>query len=88
MLTVSPTIGRARTSVHVMARRFKKNPPRLTRIFYLIMYHANELDDSHMYLNKIYTSYVFLFKAKIEHTISTTDSQAIKKLVIVGGIFS
>jgi len=41
-----------------------------------------------MNLKKIYTSYVFLFKAKIEDTISTTDSPTIKKLVVVGGIFS
>ena len=57
-------------------------------IFYLIMYHANELDDSHMYLNKIYTSYIFFLKAKADDIINTVDSLRIKKLVVVGGIFS
>jgi len=41
-----------------------------------------------MNLKKIYTSYVFFIKAKLEDTISTTDNPAIKKMVVVGGIFS
>jgi hypothetical protein len=74
--------------------RFKKNSPRLTHIFYdLIDDISIELDDYQMNelvmnLKKIYTSYVFFLKAKVEVIISTTDSLTIKKLVVVGDIFS
>ena len=48
-------------------------------------YQMNELV---MNLKKIYTSYVFFLKAKVEAIISTTDKPEIKKLVVVGGIYS
>ena len=56
-----------------------------TTHFELDDYQMNELV---MNLKKIYTSYVFFLKAKVEDMISTTDNPKIKKLVVVGGIFS
>lgn len=47
--------------------RFKKNSPRLTHIFYVLIDDIPfELDDYQMNLKKIYTSYVFFLKAKAE----------------------
>jgi hypothetical protein len=73
-----------------MASRLKKIFPRLTYIFFMIeRYQLNigqsvQVNHYLIDLKKIYTSYVFLLKAKAEFT----DRLAIKKLVVVGNIFS
>ena len=67
--------------LQIMPSRLKKIFPLLTCIFLTYIHqqsvHANyyQID-----LKKIYTSYVFLLKAKIDPTI--------KKMVVVRGIFS
>ena len=70
--------------------RLKKNSPLHTHIFLFDRLHV-EIDDYQMeivYIKKIYTSYVFFLKAKVEDIVSTTDNLTIKKLVVVEGIFS
>ena len=73
--------------------RLKKISLRLAYIFYdlivnRILDNLWKLDDYRMYLKKIYTSYVFFLKAKVEVTFSITEDSTIKKMVVVGGIFS
>jgi hypothetical protein len=78
MLTVSPTIERARTRVQILARRFKKKYPRLTHIFFdLIMNYSYKLYDNQLNLDKIYISYIFFLKATVVDLISTTDNPTI-----------
>jgi hypothetical protein len=65
--------------LQIMTNRFKKISPRVTYIFltYLDQQSVRSIDGI---TKKIYTLYVFLLKAKIDLTI--------KKMVVVGGIFS
>lgn len=75
--------------LQITTSRFKKISPRVTYIFFKYI-HQQSIQANHYQidLKKIYTSYVFFLKAKIEDTINTTDGLTIKKLVVVGGIFS
>jgi hypothetical protein len=69
----------------IVSSRLKKISPRLTYIFFTYIYQQSiQANHYQIDLKKIYTSYVFLLKAKTE----LTNSLAIKKLVVVGGIFS
>ena len=65
--------------VQMLTSRFKKISPLVTYIFltYLNQQSVRSIDDI---TKKIYTSYIFLLKAKRDLTI--------KKMVVVGGIFS
>ena len=82
---------RSPSHLQIMAIRLKKNSPRLTHIFFDLINILDipfKLDVHQMNLKKIYTSYVFLLKARVENIISTTNSPAIKKMEVVGVIFS
>ena len=72
-------------SIHLqmLTSRLKKISPLVTYIFltYLDQQSVRSVDGI---TKKIYTSYVFLLKAKIE----LIDNPIIKKLVVVGDIFS
>jgi hypothetical protein len=69
--------------------RLKKISPLHTCIFFTYI-HQQSVQANHYLidLKKIYASYVFLLKARVEDRIITTDNPAIKKLVVVGGISS
>lgn len=77
--------------LQIMASRLKKISPRRTHLFFDLIHILDnpcEQDDYQMNLKKIYTLYVFLLKARVEDRIITTDIPIIKKLVVVGDIFS
>ena len=77
--------------LQTMASRLKKIFPRLTHLFFDMIHilgNPCEQDDYQMNLKKICTSYVFLLKVRVEDRIITTDIPIIKKLVVVGDIFS
>jgi hypothetical protein len=69
--------------LQTMTSRLKKIFPLVTYIFlnYLDQQSVRSIDGT---TKKIYTSYVFLLKAKID----LITSIVIKKMVVVGGIFS
>ena len=76
---MSPIIGRALTQLQIMACRLKKNSLRFTHIFFdVIMDHSYKPNDNHMYLNKIYNSYVFFLKARTEDIFNNAGNLLIK----------
>ena len=71
-----------------MTFHLKKKSPRVT---YIILTYTQQFVRAKCgsdITKKIYTSYVFLLKANIADIISTIGNRTIKKVVVVGVIFS
>ena len=72
----------------ILTSRLKKISSRVTYIFLTYTQQFVLAICGSGITKKIYTSYVFLLKANIADIISTIGNHTIKKVVVVGGIFS